>query len=630
MTATKLLFRFDETVDLVRPADTMRNLDDLMIEAGLVAPAIASAAIGRGRRFVAATGHGYRALDTVAGSTLLTRDCSVQAIVNWQLAAQNTAGNPGTLYARGKGTAAAEYMSAGIELRVVNAAVTVGEIRWQWQDTAGVLKTQTGGHFQPHASEYQLLTATRRWISATEVVLRYYLGDRLLSEVISVDGSIGGGTTGTTSIGARFTGGAWARFLDGTIDELRVVDYELSLEEIAATFQRITVQQPRGYQLLVELHDPGFPISSDGASRVQRETRQWGHGLGFAAAQAENIRNVLPHRAYGDVLAEWETVTKQSPKPSDSVDTRRARIVARLRRTDGVTLTGVGSALRELVDTDPANLEILAFDQTIREGFTALAAERWRVDPAADFTILASALRVQPAAGTYSALADWRTALVDIGGDGRGARVLCKITPTTFPSGSEAGVLLGNRITHSYVAAYLAYYGGNYFITSTSYVAGIATATIGTVDLGAVKPANVWIAIENAAAPGIDAIPTPSNFTIRYSVTSAIAGFVTVGVIAFGTLMHYAGTLYKTSGAIATAADVRFDDAVIRAPGGSRSMFFYVYRNPTLPGRLDYVGANSIIRALKQAHTHAAVITSKSLLCDDASSLCDSGPMGGI
>jgi hypothetical protein len=49
---------------------------------------VVDAAAGRGRSFVALSRHGFENADIVSGSTLLTRDCSVQALVRWDLADQ--------------------------------------------------------------------------------------------------------------------------------------------------------------------------------------------------------------------------------------------------------------------------------------------------------------------------------------------------------------------------------------------------------------------------------------------------------------------------------------------------------------------------------------------------------------
>jgi hypothetical protein len=297
----------------------------------------------------------------------------VRVPITWQNLVNVTATpseHRGALYVRGKGTGAAEYHNAGVELRVVNAAQNVGELAWLWQDTAGVLKRQAGGHFTPPASGYVLLTATRKWISTTKVLLRYYVDGRMVTEVESVDGSIGGGTTGTTSIGSRFNGSIWGDFFDGVIDELRVVDYELAPEEVEATWKRLTFDQPQGYQLVRELHPPGFPISDDPSSRVQRETNLWGQALGFASAQGENIRaNVLPDRAYGDILDRWERIVGAVPRNGDTLDTRRARVIGRLRARAGVSIPGIQAALEELVATDPDNLEILGFSPEVFEKY---------------------------------------------------------------------------------------------------------------------------------------------------------------------------------------------------------------------------------------------------------------------
>ncbi len=646
---TAILLRFDETVAAIRPADSSHNLEDLAIEAGIVAPAIVDAAVGRGRRFIAANGSGFRAQDKVSGSTLLTRDISIQVILNWQLAAQSLYGSPGSLYARGKGTGAAEYLSAGLELRVVTAEV--GELRWLWQDTAGVVKTQLGGHFTPHASEYTLLTATRRWVSSGEVVLRYFLGDQLINEITSIDGSIGGGTTGTTSIGTRYTGAAWDRFLDGTIDELRVVDYELTPEEIEATFRRITVHQPRGYTLLKELHDPGFPISDDPGSRVQRETRQWGHGLGYASAQAANVReNILPDRAYGEVLEQWEGITAQPPKPGDSVDTRRTRVVGRIRQDLGMSIPGLGAALEELVDTDPGNLEILAFSPTTVDDYaTGLNALRWQYDPAAQWSLVAGQLagvttgaQSIPFDGTTRS---WYTARMAIGGGGRGVHILTKLDLTTWSANSEAGVWIGNLAL------------GDLLLVNLKYSAAGPTVTVTTeffqkwVSQGEVTHSaafvwtvgGAWLHVTGQEPPNgtnyLSASYRP-KFTVAWSTVAEIGPYTSVadieapttwGVVSDSTPrdLNWAGLHIRSVGGAATIA-ARYDNVQVRAPYGDRAFWVYVYRDPALPGKLDLEGANSVFRELKQAHTAGGVITATTFLADDPDSLADLTPMGAI
>lgn len=629
--ANVLLLRFDETADVVRPQDAMENLGDLDIEAGLVMPTIVDAALGRGRRFVAAGGRGYRAQDVVPGATLLTRDMSIQVMLNWQIAAQAAYGSPGTIYAHGKGTAAAEYCSGALELRVVNAAAGIGEARWLWHDIAGALKTQIGGHFIASASDFMLLTATRRWVDTNTVILRYYLGDILVLEVPSVDGSIGGGTTGTTSIGTRWTGAAWDRFFDGTIDELRVVDYELTFEEIRATWRRITLHQPRGYDLLRDLHDPGFPISGDPDSRVQRETRMIGNALGYAVGQAENVRdNVLPDTAYGDVLQSWEQITAQAPKGGDSVDTRRARVVARMKQRAGISVPGVLEALRELADTDVANLQILAFSQDTVEDYGAagLNTLRWLYDPPAQWTIAANALRVQNAASiTFDgATRDWYVARMPVGGNCAGAHILAKFVPTTLAANAEVGVFFGDRAAGNFILLGYRNNAGTFQIITESFTSWASQGVTVRATLGGLVTAWLHLFVE----------PPTSGFGPNVKVTAAFATAAeagpytsTSGIDSGFAKAQWAGLYARTVGGAANI-DVAIDDTKVRQAASDRPFHLYVYRDPALSGQPDVVGANLILRGLRQAHTEAAFITAKIALCDDPNTTCDSTPLGGI
>lgn len=626
-----LFLRFDEAgPDLVRPIDDAGGLNDL--EAGNVfalggvanMPTITDGVAGRARLFGGAVGqHGLAARDHVPGSTLHNRDVSVRAILTYDLAAAST---PATIIARGTGASAAEYCAFGLEIRVVNAAALAAELRWLWHDAAGVLKTQIGGHFIA-SSSWMLLTATRRWISSSEVTLKYYLGDQLLSEVTTVDGSIGGGTTALTSIGARFSGGAWGRWFAGAIDELQVVPYELTAEEIAATWRRITVHQPRGYALLGELHDPGFPISSDPESRVQRETRQWGHGLGFAAAQAENILdNVRPDRAYGDVLESWESILAQPPRPGDSVDDRRARVVGRMRQRAGVSIPGVGAALHELADTHPDNLQMLAFDQTTRDDFaSSLNTLRWLYDPSAQWTLSGAAARVQSTSSIQftDGLRDWYTARMAIGGNGKGAQILAKVTPTTLGASSEVGIFLGDRAAGNFILLGVRNNAGTIQVVHEVFNGWLSVGT--TVDAvlgGGLAP--TWLIIRRSLAD-LNAFDVLWNITAEAgpysSALAQAAGFANT---------QWAGMYARSIGAGTPTIDAKFDDVKVRAPYGDRSFRLYVYRDPALTGRPDLVAAQNILAGLRQAHTDAHLVTAKIALCDDANTQCDSTPMGSI
>lgn len=618
----KALLRFDEISNDLFPVDDAGNLADLA-KTGAALPDLVDAAVGRGRAFTSADGDGLQAQDVVPGSTLITRDATVQVILSWDIDDAATYGAPQTIYARGKGTGAAEYVGTGLELRVVNATLRIGELRWIWQDLAGNLKTQIGGHFQVPVGGFLMLTATRRWVSSSRVVLRYFLGDALLAEIESTDGEIGGGTTGTTTIGTRYTGAAFGRFLDGVIDELRVLDEELTAEEIAMTFRRITVEQPRGYQLIREMHDPGFPISQDPGSRAQRETRMWGDGLGFAAAQAENIReNILPDRAYGRILERWEALTKQPAKPGDDVDTRRRRVVGKIRQRRGVSIPGIGDALRELADTDPENLEVHAFDQTMVDTWESLNILRWRHMPASAFTLASNALRLQ-STGDRSEYTQWRTTTQPIGGRGLNAKILTKITPTTIANQGEVGVMLLDHGAQHAALLGLRNDAGTYRIVRTTVENGIAAAATNLAAPGLVP---VWLLLEHQAG---------TTFRARWSTVSA-SGPWTEATFAHARMdgtrtrpMGDAGMYGRTWSAAAANIDVAFDDTRVRTPNGTRPFRLYVVRDPGDPGAPDYLGANTVISGLRQTHTVARVVHSMRAKYDNANTSYDREPMGG-
>lgn len=636
---TVALWRFDEPASTTRPRDEVGNVADMGIEASIAAlPDVVDGVTGRARAFLPSGLRGMRAQDIVPGSTLLTRDVSIQAIMSWSLSLQNAHGKPGTMYARGRTTTTPELISAGLELRVVNVAANIGELRWFWQDAAGFLRTQTGGQFIAQGAGYLLLTATRRWIDSTHVAIRYYIGDQLMADTISADGDIAGGTTGTTQIGARFVSAAFDRFLAGNIDELRVVDYELTAEEIAATYRRITYHQVRGYQLVREAHPLGFPISSDPGSRVQRETRLWGQVMGFAAAQADNVRdNALPDRAYGPKLEQWEGITKQPPRPGDSTEARRARVVSSIRNKAGVSIPGINTVISEVIATAVSNLEIMAFDQGFFDSMVGFSAERWHADPGAgtSWTSGGGARALAGAATDIRFLghtaSPWMTVRTGIAAmplfvSGLGAHLLAKVTPALLPTSGEVGVYFADRVRNNFFLLGLRNNAGVFQIVTETFVAGVSSGAV-VQAVSSLVPH--WLHIFHQAKPHLE---TLTGITARWSTTSGTAGFSQVADLAFPAGFQWCG-MYARGTAAALGGgglDATFSGVLHRCPFGDRSLRFYVYRNPTLPGVPDLLAAHNLLQGIKQSHTQGTVITSKSILCDDPTTGCDRGPMGGF
>lgn len=628
-----VFLRLDETTTGQRPIDDGGALGDLDVGGtfGIGAsnmPPVVDGVTGRARSFGGAAGqHGIAARDIVAGTTLLNRNLSIQSILTWD-AALASAVNPASIIARGIGTAAAEYHPFALEIRLVSAALKIGELRWLWQDTAGVLKTQIGGHFQG-SDGWMMLTATRRWVSSTEVVLRYYLADELLAEVPSVDGVIGGGTTGLTQLGMRFVGAGPTRWYGGKIDQLRILDRELAPEEIAMTWERMTKIQPRAYQLLRDLHPPGMPISSSPSASVQRETRIWGDALGYAAAQAENVRrNFKPSRAYGPILEEWETVTKQPARIGDDLDKRRKRVTGFIRRRAGVSPPGVREAVRELADTDPSNLSVVAFDQTTYDAFATLNEYRWTYEPAAKWTIVANALRVLGVDAGQDWLT-WYTAQQSVGGSGRDGHIFAKLTPTTITNNSEVGLMFLDRSRgHAFLFGYQRDNGGVLRLVTETMLYGVLQGSTIRNSPAGLNP--VWMHL-HAQNDFTGLTSSQTRFDARWSFAAANGPFTeALGIVAGFRGFDWAGMYSRRLTAAAPSVDVAIDDCYVRQPYGLRAYNFYVYRNPALAGRPDIEGARHVIRELKQMHTEADFVLDLDAKYDDANTTFDWNPMGGV
>jgi len=640
---TLALLRFRESDATVLPSDDVGALNDLGVDTGLSLPPVVPAFTGFGRQF--SNGFAVDGQDVVPGATLATRDVTVRALVAWDLAGQAAYGQPGTLVARGKGGAPAEFVSYGLELRVVNAGAAIGELRMWWQDTAGNVKTQLGGQFiAPAPGAFLMLTAVRHWVSSSLVEVRYYVGDQQIGDLVSADGDIGGGTTGTFCVGTRYLGGAPGRFLVGVVDELQVLNYEVTAEETAATWDRMARLQPRGYRAIRDLVPPGAPISNDPGSRIQKLLRIAGHAVGYAAAQAENARrNLLPDRAYGPALEEWEQSVGEAPAAADSVQRRRKRLVAHLSQRDGCSIPGVNATVDDLLAVSASQLQILAFDNTQREDWSAgLRPERWRADPPAQWTISGGALRVQAASGANllfdGTTRNWFTCLLSVDGTPRwlpgapSCDAVVKVTPATLPVGADVGLVFWDFARTNAFLLGVRNNAGAIQVVSERFLRGVSQ---GLTVHATTSLTSHWLQLTQNV-PGRTLIrditgESQQPHTVRWSTTGPTAGFASASGIPFCYCINWVGHYARANvAALPSALDASFDDFAVRAGRGTRPFSWFLYRDPSLPGSPDLVGATGAALRLRQAHTAVFVTTSKSVLCDVAGAGCDTAPMGGF
>lgn len=622
-----VLLRFNETDDAIRPKDDAGGLTDLGITTGLVLPTVTSGACGRARLFSASTGTGFIAQDQISGSTLLTRDMTIQVIARWDAIAQAAYGTPGVLVQRGTGFAvggAPEIRSYALVIDTAALPANQGTLQWQWQDVAGTGHTATGAVFAA-PNGFTMFTAVRRWVSPTEVLLRYFVGDIMIGEETSANGSIGGATVGTMQIGASAQVGSYGRFFAGAIDEVLILGREVSPEEVQATWNRITKYQPLGNQLLLETHDPGFPLPSDPGSQVQMDLRLIGQSLGYAAALAEQVRSdILPQRAYGSVLEDWEEVVRATPEPPRDIDTRRARVLARLRQRRGCSIDGIKDILPSLLGGGTVDdLEFIALSNEVSDDFTTLDPLRWDVTPSAAVSIVSGAASFQPGAGTFTfdgTTRDWITMRETVGGDGKQAHQLVKLVWTTPQANAEAGIYFENACTGDYLLFGLRDVAGSFRVETESFIAGVSQGVVQHAIIGA-NPAAIWLHLYQTTTDG--------TWKAAWSTTSATAGYTTSGNITHPTVAHWGGCYLRSVSALGAGPRADFDDHVMFMPFSGRTFNAYVLLDRALGFTPDIDGADSVISSIKHAFTHAAFITSREFLAGDPDSGAGLAPCGG-
>jgi len=623
-----VLLRFNETATAIHPKDDAGSLNDLtklsQITTFLTVPAVVDAFTGRGRRFVALSHTGLGAKDATPGASLLTRDVTIQTILSWNAAVQTDIAN---VVSRGLNNGpAADQICYGLELVVTSTSTFTGTMRMFWEDVGSVIRTDAGVSITCPPNTFTLLTATRRWVSPTSVVVRYYIGDLLLGENVNVFGSIGGGTTGTFQVGTRWDS-TDALFFDGIIDEIMIVPRELTHEEVEATWLRLTLYQPLGHSLFVDMHDQGFPLSLDPSSDQALETRMIGHALGYAAAQIENFRaNALPGRAYGSVLDDWETVTRPTPFPNHDIDTRRARVVARLRQRRGISIPGIGDALVGLLGgASIDDLEFIAFSNTIVDEFATIDPLRWDVTPAATWTAAGVGARSSRAAGTFAFAADttggWRYMQLALSGGGKQAHAIAKLAMTTPQANLEVGVFFAERAHGNFLLVGLRDVAGAFHIFTESFIAGVSQGAVDQATLGG-NPAALWLHVFQQTTDGL--------WAAAWSVTAEAGPFTLSPNITHPTVAHWTGVYMRTAGgATAGASQVDVDNFKVRDTFGTRPFNAYVFLDSALGFSPDVRGAQSVLESIKHAYTHVAFITKRAMLTDDPATGTDLGPLGG-
>ncbi len=623
-----LLLAFDQPDGVLTP-DLEGNLDNLAPDpTHTTAPSSATGWTGPSRAFTAASSQALIAGDLAGKDTLLQRDITIQVLLSLELGggAQPTS----TVIARGTHDgSAANAWSYGLELFAPGGSGVVG-VRWFWEDSAFAVHTDAGASFQsPGDGQIFLLTATRRWQSSTSVVMRYYVDERLILEVAAANGDINGGTTGLTTIGGRKNAGTWEHFATATIDQLYVGDFEMSLEEIRHIWRRLSVYQPEGVAMLTGLVPPGSGWGSDPGNRIGKWVKIAGQALGQGIAGAEELRALwLPDAVTLATIGRWETICGLAPGPTDSLDVRRARIIAYLSRLNGYSIPQVQQAMSGVLGLAPSDVQILEFTNEIKDSFAAaLNLQRWTVGDVGSFSIGGSALDLVVTSATDIRWSPTQAEChirmpIASAADNADFFAAVEIPFYSIPVNTLVGlyVLNGAGKNSIWFGVYSDGAGTKHF----GYIASIA-GIMGAFTVLAAAPAGpVWLRLQYTGV---------GEFTLSHSATDATTATMTSHIVSIAmTDAEWAGiAAVSTDAALAGNILVTFVDYVLNVPNGERPFFWYVFRDPTLSGSWDAIGGEATVLKVKPAHTYGALCFNAEVLCDDArDGLCDRGPLGGL
>ena len=202
-----------------------------------------------------------------------------------------------------------------------------------------------------------------------------------------------------------------------------------------------------------------------------------------------------------------------------------------------------------------------------------------------------------------------------------GSHTLAKLVFTTPQNNTEVGVWVGDKSLGNYLLLGLKQ-DGVFKVVTESFIAGVSQGLVAQVALGA-NPAAIWLHLSQATE-GFSA----GQWVPKWSTVGPFTTVSTGAAITFTNQIHWSGLYLRGQPVAGTVAD--FDDFILWTPNGTRPFNAYVFRDPGLGGQPDLEAAHSVIHEIKHAFTHATIITSRAVLCDDPGSGCDRGPMGAL
>lgn len=602
------LWRFDEQVASVRPVDLAGKIAPLGPVVGGSIPPVATGMAGKARTFTGA-GFGFKGAEVVSEATRLRRSMTVEAIVKY---AQNGARQVITCRGKKDGTATERRLFSVSIIRTGG----VDKLSFEWDRTSGTAAVVGDITFVP-PSGWFYVAAVREWSSAALATVTAYVGYMAgdvpvftrLGSVTSTEADIEDGSGGEFTIGNRSNAGTYNTPYSTAsgIDQLRLSSAARSAEELEHQFRSVFVYPGWGYDLLRALQPPGGAWSRALDSRVQLFFQVAGAGLGQAWSKAAELLNdFLPDRAWS-FLDRWEAITRLSPRPFDTTQQRRDRVIGFLRKVQGYSRSAIATAVADLLAQLPGDVVIIENSNKLEDSFFSVAAY-WTIEPNAGTqgsTVGKVDLDSQVGddarwTGAAEVPVRMRTSVAN----DTEVEVIVSVTPNLNENGASCGLHVYNFVTHDAHLFGIQRSGGSNRWWHRTIVAGVAADVV-----GAVIPAGTvyWLRYHRLPGGTVDLQIRVDGAGYDGPWTTVFAGVTTIAAS-----KDWAGPFVSVDTSPATANNgADFLDFRAWCPRSRNVFEWFVWRDPTAPPTTyDRQGAQLVINKLKPAHTRGTIVES--------------------
>jgi hypothetical protein len=441
----------------------------------------------------------------------------------------------------------------------------------------------------------------------------------------------------------------------GIVEAVGLQRRAVSLEELELAARRLTVHAPRARSALQRYLPPGN-YSTDPDSLIQREVRAEAGLLAMLRGEHDLLTHALaPALAFGELLERWEAICQLPVRPADSIDARRAALVAHLR-LQGFSLDEIRVSLAPYFGLDADDVEILQPDTTeFRDDFAAAVldgdgyhdtghdAARWtRSGGGLSWTFNHDTVSERYEITRGAGATDLRyLGRVEHYGDAGPPFFL----HATGEGGLDTFITIGLSVATE---------------PADNILIGMVVGDMEADDwtwIGVVKLAGVnklgWIRYtgEDPAAAITARHKLAAAFTEITGITNLAASYIRVRDMGDGTMqvqhnatdpadwnavatfeitgatprVRWAGLgIVGTGSSVAGAIAGEWTYYAERAPRGAGRLTWFGFRDPGVAGSYDLVGADLVVQRVKPAHVDGSAIShQRGLHLDDATTLLD-------